>query len=115
MFGAELTAAAGASVVHGALEEANGGTIFISSISKLPIVFQRKVVQALEHQYMRRVRGKQDIPINVRFVAALERGSIESTPGVGFLRRELYYRISPILIHLPLSSGRCNGTRFNCG
>jgi DNA-binding NtrC family response regulator len=100
IFGYEAYTRSGIEVNSGALEDANGGTIFFNEIGDLPLLVQRTVARALEHQYIRHVGGRQDTPINVRFIAALDRKP-DMMLEDGMLRKEIYHRVSPIIINLP--------------
>lgn len=69
---------------RGALELANGGTIFLDGIDDLPDVVQQQLVQALASQTVVRVGGKIPIPLNIRLIAS-STTAVEGLQGQGKL------------------------------
>src|SRR6266542_1806453 len=57
----------------GLFEQADGGTIFLDEIAELPPDLQVTLLTVLQRRELRRVRGVQAIPINVRVIAATTR------------------------------------------
>lgn len=100
IFGFEMLTPAGLDVRRGAFEESLGGTMFFDALSHLPAALQIQLAGALEHQRIRRVGGYQDVRVDVRVVAALDRKP-DALLADGALRKEIYYRINPIVIELP--------------
>jgi len=58
----------------GALELANGGTIFLEGIDHLPRGVQWQLLQAMATRMITRVGGKVPIPLNVRLMASCTTG-----------------------------------------
>ena len=83
----------------GLFEMAEGGTLFLDEIGEMPLHLQTKLLGALEDKQIRRVGGESIFPVSVRIIGAtcceLER-CLERT-----FRRDLYYRLSVIRIHIP--------------
>jgi transcriptional regulator of acetoin/glycerol metabolism len=74
LFGHERGAFTGADRKHtGAFERASGGTLFLDEIGELPKDVQPVLLGALERRRIRRVGGSQDIPVDLRIVAATHR------------------------------------------
>jgi DNA-binding NtrC family response regulator len=101
LFGHEKGAFTGASSLRkGMFELANGGTIFLDEIAEMPRATQTKLLRVLEQREFMRVGGERPIHVDVRVIAATNRelrGAVE----LGDFRRDLYYRIAVLHIHLP--------------
>ena len=84
----------------GAFEYANGGTLFLDEVGDMPISTQVKLLRVLEDSQIARVGDNKAIKVNVRLVSATNR-PLEEAVEQGLFRRDLYYRIKVITIHLP--------------
>lgn len=84
----------------GLLEFADGGTFFLDELGDLPLLLQAKLLRTLQERRIRRVGGRQEIPVDVRVVAATSR-DLEAMVERGEFRRDLYYRINVVRIELP--------------
>jgi diguanylate cyclase (GGDEF)-like protein len=101
LFGYEKGAFTGAYKQHkGKFELAQGGTIFLDEIGELPVHLQVKILRALEQKEIERIGGKSPIKLNVRVIAASNR-NLESEVEKGSFRKDLFYRLSVVMIHLP--------------
>ena len=79
---------------------AQGGTLFLDEVAEMPLALQSALLRVLEHRCMRPVGSEQEIPVNVRIVAASNRplrGEVEA----GRFRADLYYRLQVVEITLP--------------
>jgi DNA-binding NtrC family response regulator len=85
---------------RGLFEEADGGTLFLDEIGELPINLQAKLLRALEAREIRKVGGNAARKVNVRVIAATNRGLARSV-NEGSFREELYYRLAVGEIYLP--------------
>ncbi len=83
----------------GLFEMAEGGTLFLDEIGEMPLHLQTKLLGVLEDKQIRRVGGESIFPVNVRIIGATC-CELERTLDRSF-RRDLYYRLSVIRIHLP--------------
>ncbi len=84
----------------GLLEFADGGTFFLDEIGELPLLLQAKLLRTLQERKLRRVGGREEIPIDVRIIAATARDLDEMIREKRF-REDLYYRINVVRIDLP--------------
>jgi DNA-binding NtrC family response regulator len=100
LFGHEKGAFTGASgAKKGLFEIAEGGTIFLDEIGDMPLHLQSKLLSVLEDKTLRRIGSTAVTPVNVRIVAATN-ADLESALGKTF-RKDLYYRLSVVRIHIP--------------
>jgi DNA-binding NtrC family response regulator len=100
MFGHVKGSFTGASAnKDGLFEAASGGTLFLDEISSMPISIQGKLLRVLQEKEIRRVGGNDDIPVDVRVIAATNT-SLESLIQQGKFREDLYYRLSVIPIEI---------------
>jgi DNA-binding NtrC family response regulator len=79
---------------------ADGGTIFLDEIMEMPPELQVKLMRVLQERKIRHLGDTREIPINVRVIAATNKPIAESLEN-GAIRKDLYYRVSVITIHLP--------------
>lgn len=108
LFGVEKSAFAGVLAPRkGAFEIANKGTLFLDEIEKLPYSIQSKLLNALEERKVRRIGGNLLRDIDVRVIAATSLEPERAIRDAG-LRRDLYYRLSIIHIHLEPLRERIN-------
>lgn len=84
----------------GLFEQASGGTLLLDEISAMPYDLQSKLLRVLQENYIRRVGGTKDIPIDVRVIATVNE-SPEDLIAKGMLRKDLYYRLNVVNIKIP--------------
>ena len=84
----------------GYFETAHGGTLFLDEITEMPLPMQTVLLRALEERRIRRVGGEEDIPVDVRVLAATNRDP-EQAVRAGQLREDLLYRLSVFPIEVP--------------
>jgi DNA-binding NtrC family response regulator len=79
---------------------ANGGTIFLDEIMEMSPELQVKLMRVLQERTIRHLGDTREIPIDVRVIAATNKPVQESLDS-GAVRKDLYYRLSVITIHIP--------------
>jgi two-component system nitrogen regulation response regulator NtrX len=102
LFGVEAN---GASRKIGALEEADGGTLFIDEIADMPMETQNRVLRVLTEQSFLRAGGTAKVHVDVRIVSSTSH-NIEAEVAAGRLRQDLYHRLSVVPIRVPALSER---------
>ncbi|MCQ4635671.1 sigma 54-interacting transcriptional regulator [Anaerovorax odorimutans] len=100
LFGTERGGFTGAVDRAGLFEQASGGTLLLDEISAMPYDLQSKLLRVLQEDYIRRVGGNKDIPIDVRIIATVNE-SPQSLIESGALRKDLYYRLNIVNITIP--------------
>ena len=84
----------------GRFEMADKGTIFLDEVGELPASLQAKLLQVLQEKRFDRVGDSRPTNTNFRVIAATNRDPEESIRQ-GKLRKDLYYRLNIIRIHVP--------------
>ena len=107
LFGSEKGAFTGAGErKQGKFEQANHGTLFLDEIGDMPLDLQAKILRVLQEQEVTRIGGSQNIPVDVRIVAATNQALVEKVRQKEF-REDLYYRLNVVPITLaPLRERR---------
>ncbi|HEX7939823.1 MAG TPA: sigma-54 dependent transcriptional regulator [Gemmatimonadaceae bacterium] len=101
LFGHEKGAFTGAiRRVEGAFERAHLGTLLLDEITEMRLDLQAKLLRVLQEQEFERVGGTSPIRVDVRVIATSNR-DIEVAVERGEFRRDLYYRLSVLPIHIP--------------
>jgi len=84
----------------GLFQAATGGTIFLDEIGELPLDMQAKLLRALQEKEIRPVGSNERVKIDVRVIAATNR-DLESALRAGTFRKDLYFRLNVVAVHLP--------------
>jgi two-component system, NtrC family, response regulator AtoC len=101
LFGYEKGAFTGATKSKaGLFQAANGGTIFLDEIGELPQEMQAKLLRVLQEKEVRPVGSNDRINVDVRVIAATNR-DLESAYRAGTFRKDLYFRLNVVTVHLP--------------
>ncbi|HKM00879.1 MAG TPA: sigma 54-interacting transcriptional regulator [Sedimentibacter sp.] len=100
LFGTTKGGFTGAVDRAGLFEQANGGTLLLDEINSMPYELQAKLLRVLQENYIRRVGGTNDIPINVRIITTCNEHP-EKILKDGKLRKDLFYRLNVIQINIP--------------
>jgi two-component system response regulator PilR (NtrC family) len=79
---------------------ADKGTVFLDEIGELPLSLQVKLLRVLQDKQVRPVGASQEVPVDVRVVAASNRDLAEQVK-VGAFRADLFYRLNVISIRIP--------------
>lgn len=101
LFGHERGAFTGATTQRiGRFEQANRGTIFLDEIGDLSLGTQVKLLRVLQEKCLQRLGGRENIPVDVRVIAATHR-DLEGAIRQKQFREDLFYRLSVVVIQLP--------------
>jgi two-component system, NtrC family, response regulator AtoC len=101
LFGYEKGAFTGAlKSKTGLFQSANGGTIFLDEIGELPLELQAKLLRVLQEKEIRPVGSNQRVKVDVRVIAASNR-DLEAEYHKGTFRKDLYFRLNVVTVHLP--------------
>jgi two-component system response regulator AtoC len=84
----------------GLFEAADGGFLFLDEVGDVELSLQGKLLKAVEDRTVRRVGGVRDRRIDVRILAATNR-DLERDAQRETFRRDLYFRLAVIILHLP--------------
>ena len=84
----------------GLFTAAAGGTFFLDEIGETTPATQVKLLRVLQHREVIPVGATDAIPIDVRILAATNR-DLEEEIKRGNFRRDLFYRLNVIALHLP--------------
>jgi transcriptional regulator with PAS, ATPase and Fis domain len=101
LFGHEKGAFTGATGNKaGALQRADGGTIFFDEIGELEISLQPKLLRFLEKRQVQPVGGSMRLMVDVRIIAATNR-NLEELVLEGKFRQDLFYRLAVLRVEMP--------------
>lgn len=108
LFGVEKGAFTGATRTRpGRFEQANGGTLFLDEIGTLTSVAQEKLLRVLQEREVDRLGGDAPYPVDIRVIAATN-ADLEEDVRQGRFRKDLFYRINVVPIHIPALRERRN-------
>ena len=101
LFGHEKGAFTGAShTSRGLVEQADKGTIFLDELGEMSPMMQVKLLRVLQERRFRRVGGAEELPADIRIIAATNR-DLAKMVAEGTFREDLYYRVNVIPVALP--------------
>ncbi|HPH45259.1 MAG TPA: sigma 54-interacting transcriptional regulator, partial [Candidatus Aminicenantes bacterium] len=84
----------------GMFETAHAGTIFLDEVGETSPWTQVKLFRVLQERMIRRVGGNEEIPVNVRIIAATNQ-NLRKRIEEGKFREELFYRLNVISVDMP--------------
>lgn len=99
----------------GCFRAADGGTIFLDEIGEMEPEIQSKLLRVLQQRTVVPVGSHEEVPVNVRVLAATNR-SLQTEVDEGRFREDLFYRLNVVVIEtiplrerpedIPLIAGR---------
>jgi DNA-binding NtrC family response regulator len=84
----------------GKFEHAHGGTLLLDEIESMPLTFQVKLLRVLQERRINRLGSNDEIPIDVRVIAATKSDLLAMSQAQQF-RSDLYYRLNVAVLCLP--------------
>ena len=84
----------------GLFEAASGGTLFLDEIGEMPASLQVKLLRTLQEGEVRRLGENKSRSVDARIVSATNR-SLEEEVRNGNFRKDLFFRVAVVPIHLP--------------
>jgi len=84
----------------GCFEQAHHGTLLLDEIGDMPIGTQAKLLRVIEESRVRRLGNANDIPVDVRVLAATNQPPERAIEDKR-LREDLFYRLNVFHIHIP--------------
>jgi transcriptional regulator of aroF, aroG, tyrA and aromatic amino acid transport len=84
----------------GLFETAKDGTVFLDEIAEMSLASQAKLLRLIQEGAVRRIGGSKEIPINARVITATNK-NLERLVEEKKFRKDLYYRVSVLPIHIP--------------
>jgi DNA-binding NtrC family response regulator len=101
LFGHEKGAFTGAIAARaGHVERAAGGTLLLDEVAEIPPAVQVKLLRLVEEKTFTRVGGREDVPVNLRIMAATNRDLAQAVAEKKF-REDLLYRLRVLEVKLP--------------
>jgi DNA-binding NtrC family response regulator len=100
LFGIEDRTATGVRGRRGKFEAADGGTLFLDEVSDLSLSAQAKLLRAVQDLAVERVGGHNTHSVDIRIVAATNRGLADLVDRRLF-RQDLFYRLSGVDVRVP--------------
>ena len=85
---------------EGFFEVADGGTLFLDEVTELSMEAQAKLLRVLQEKAVRRVGETNEIPMDVRVIAASNRNMPELV-SKGLFRGDLFFRINTLHLEVP--------------
>jgi len=96
LFGSERSG----QIFTGAIERANGGTLFLKDVADLELPLQARLLEVLEKQSLLRANGREPVKLDVRVIAASRRDLKEAVTQ-GRFRDDLYYHLNVVPVAVP--------------
>jgi DNA-binding NtrC family response regulator len=101
LFGHVRGAFTGASYMkQGLFESANRGTVFLDEIGETSPNMQTRLLRVLEQREVQRVGSMERIAVDIRVIAATNKG-LQDLVGRGQFREDLFYRLNVVTINVP--------------
>ncbi len=79
---------------------ADGGTIFLDEIGEMPLHLQVKLLHVLQNKQVEPIGADRSVPVDLRIIAASNQ-DLEAMIEARKFRKDLYFRLGVIPIHIP--------------
>ncbi len=79
---------------------ANEGTLFLDEIGDMPLFLQAKLLRAIQEKEIEPIGSEEKITVNIRIISATNQ-NLEKLVHEGKFRKDLYYRLNVIEMHIP--------------
>ncbi|MBC8259051.1 MAG: sigma-54-dependent Fis family transcriptional regulator [SAR324 cluster bacterium] len=83
----------------GKIEYADGGTLFLDEIESMPLQAQIMLLRVLEERTITRLGGNEEIPVDIRLIAA-SKTDLKQAVADKLFREDLYYRLQVVSLDL---------------
>ena len=84
----------------GLFEVAESGILFLDEVGEMSTMTQVKLLRSLQDKKVRRVGGTEEIPTDVRIIAATNQNLMKKI-GEGKFREDLFYRLNVLSLEMP--------------
>jgi len=84
---------------EGLFSYANGGTLFLDEIGEMPLSMQAHLLRVLDEKNIRPVGSNQEVPVDVRIIAATNR-NLEQCVRDGEFREDLFFRLNVLNLQI---------------
>jgi DNA-binding NtrC family response regulator len=85
---------------EGLFSYANAGTLFLDEIGEMPLPMQAHLLRVLDEKNIRPVGSNQEIPVDVRIIAATNK-KLEQCVKQGNFREDLFFRLNVLNLEIP--------------
>ncbi len=96
---------------EGLFSYASGGTLFLDEIGEMPLSMQAHLLRVLEEKTIRPVGSNQEVPVDVRIIAASNL-RLEQRVGEGLFREDLFFRLNVLHLQIPPLRDRIEDLRI---
>ncbi len=101
LFGYEKGAFTDAKVdKKGLFELADRGALLLDEIGEMKTALQSKLLRVIEERTVRRIGGKDELPVDVVVIATTNR-DLQEAVNQGDFRLDLFYRLNAFSLHIP--------------
>lgn len=84
----------------GLFEMADGGTLLLDELGEMKLGLQSKLLRVLEERVVRRIGGREEIPVDVTVIATTNR-DLSRAVEAGEFRADLFYRLNAFAVNVP--------------
>ncbi|MFD1788293.1 sigma-54-dependent transcriptional regulator [Sphingomonas floccifaciens] len=84
----------------GRIEMADGGTLFLDEVGSMPLSVQGALLRVIEEREVLPIGGERPRTLDLRIVAATN-VDLAAAVSDGRLRKDLYYRLTPVQLRVP--------------